>query len=316
MVITGSTGFLGSHVLRKMLELDVEILLIVRYNSREKLRAITSGFDRSKMFVTYWEKNWQYEMRKFKPHVVIHLASIRGEQHYDFSKYSEINVGLTEKLCQIAEEVSASTFLYCSTVGVHGTIPKKLNISESSDYNPDSKYHKSKMMAEKNFISQYTIPNRIIIRPTIIYGPGDNGFIYKMIKLIKLSIFPLVCGKTYIHLVSVDRVTEIIQKSLFLKGDYILFAVDDKPVMLSELINKLAKRLHKKPFFSCINPQIFVVLKKIFKLLGMHDKVISIRLISESWTYQSENLNVIGKLSESDTLIKLDHYLAEGAYNE
>ena len=104
-------------------------------------------------------------------------------------------------------------FIYCSSVGVFGTIPKELPPTEATERVGDNYYHLSKILAEEQ-LQKMTKDglNLIIIRPTITYGIGDFGFPFSLIKMVDKGIF-FRCRNTKIHLVDVNYLAEAFIKA-------------------------------------------------------------------------------------------------------
>ena len=118
---------------------------------------------------------------------IVHCASLVGEGKGSWYDYSKVNTNWTLKLAKafINADVDHHSFIYVSTVGVHGTIPMEIPANELTPYAPDGYYHSSKMLAEKELInmnSRTGLPV-VILRPTIMYGKHDKGFLWKILKI-------------------------------------------------------------------------------------------------------------------------------------
>jgi len=108
---------------------------------------------------------------------VIHVAAIRGGGGASSGEFQEVNVNGTERLLRAAYERNVQKFIFCSSVGVHGTIPVTVPAAIETALHGDSQYHQSKIASEaavQDFIRKGL--NAYIVRPTITYGPGDDGF--------------------------------------------------------------------------------------------------------------------------------------------
>ena len=99
------------------------------------------------------------------------------------------------------ESIGNQTFQNCHVIGPKNIaeLAKKYEIerlihfsSIGADIYSESKYQKSKGLGEKNIIENF--PNSTIIRPSIVFGPGD-GFFSVQAKLVKmLPVIPLFGG--------------------------------------------------------------------------------------------------------------------------
>jgi nucleoside-diphosphate-sugar epimerase len=232
ILITGSTGFIGKKL--------SEILLLHNYNVRFLLRE-TSHIDKIDKRVKVLHGNL-FDDSFLKSSmsdidIVFHLAALRGETGLPWKEYEEINILLTEKLLKASRNVKR--FIFCSTVGVMGF---GTGLSEKSPLNPEGYYHISKVKGEKLCLNY---ENCIIVRPSIVYGPGDNGFLYKLINLIKKKRFIIVGnGKNKIHMVHIDNLCKgFIHTALNGNLGEIYIIADSKALTVSEMSQVIAKKL-------------------------------------------------------------------------
>ena len=142
-------------------------------------------------------------------------------------------------------------FIYISSTGVYGTIPIHLPADEETQLRPDDDYHISKFEGEKIISNSLTdkIPF-IILRPTTTYGPGDDGFLFKLINMVKNHSFVLIRDNIEIHLLDVFTVGHIIQQLMEKNRQThkILNVCDAKPVALSNLVDLINRHFKNKKY--------------------------------------------------------------------
>ena len=86
-----------------------------------------------------------------------------------------------KNIADLSAKYKVEKFIHFSSIG--------------ADIESDSKYQQSKGLGEKNIQKSY--PNTIIIRPSIVFGPGD-GFFSVQAKLLKsLPVVPLFANNKY-----------------------------------------------------------------------------------------------------------------------
>jgi UDP-glucose 4-epimerase len=231
ILVTGSTGFIGKRL--------TELLLLQNYNVTVLLRE-TSNIDKIDKRVKIFQGNL-FDDSFLKSSMsdidtVFHLAALRGETGLTWKAYEKSNIFLTEKLLEASCNVKR--FIFCSTVGVMGF---GTGLSESSPLKPWGNYHKSKSEAEKICLNY---KNTIIIRPSIVYGPGDNGFLYKLINLIKKRSFIIIgTGKNKIHMVHIDNLCKgFIDIALKGRAGETYILADRKALTVSEMSHIIAKK--------------------------------------------------------------------------
>jgi nucleoside-diphosphate-sugar epimerase len=294
LLITGATGFIGFHVARAFLQHgDYKVLAIVREgNLSERAQALQSRGVH--LFFGYFGDSVLLSrvFRDFQIHSVIHLAALRGAGAGSPEDYVQVNVLGTEALLRVSLEHGVHKFIHCSSVGVHGTIPKILPASVSAPMVGDNAYHASKIAAEsrvKEYIDKGL--NAYIVRPTVTYGAGDDGFPAKLMDLLRKRILP-VCDNR-IHLLDVHRFAELLH--LMLTGrdssQRVFFAVDAAPVPLCELADLVHRHYFKKAYPSWMRMPAWlaVIFTRVFRLLGNEQWLTSISLVYKSYYYDGSD---------------------------
>ncbi|TAF75598.1 MAG: NAD(P)-dependent oxidoreductase [Bacteroidetes bacterium] len=128
---------------------------------------------------------------------IFNFAAIHREPGHESQEYFETNIKGATNICQFAEKVGCSNIFFTSSISPYGPTLKATD--ESILPMPNTPYGISKLSAE--FIHKLwqskNISNRlIIVRPGVIYGPGDPGNILRMIKAVKKGYFFLPVNPT------------------------------------------------------------------------------------------------------------------------
>jgi nucleoside-diphosphate-sugar epimerase len=206
MLVTGGTGFLGSHLVRALLKGGHEVRALVRQGSDvEKLKGAE---------LVYGDLTEPGGLRRAVEGVetVYHLAAIRDKWGTPYQAYYTVNVKGTRHLLDAAAGC-VDKFVYCSTAGV-ARYPGNLQADESLLHNIDGHgqhcYHHTKALAEQLTL-EYARTGQVpatVVRPTIVYGPGDTwGMMTKLVTMLAQGRFALVGdGRNHLHLVYVDDV--------------------------------------------------------------------------------------------------------------
>ncbi len=242
-IVTGSNGFIGSHLVQFLLNKGHRVKCIVRPTSNLKwiehldVECIPSGLleveTLSKVF-----QNARY---------IFHLAgSIKAKKYEDFVAG---NVGLTENVLQAARGNSSIRKIII-TSSLAASAPALINIpvTEETRSNTISKYGKSKKEMEDVVYSKYKDLPYTIIRPPVVYGPRDTEVLL-FFKTVKKGIIPTIgIGEKQVSLVYIDDLIEGMYlaaiKEEALQQTY--FIVSDQLLNWLELGHKAAKILGKK----------------------------------------------------------------------
>ena len=312
VLITGSTGFVGQNVTKKLLEEDYLVYVIVR-NVNKLLKKFKSRYVNNNLFPIEIkhpeEKDYKFYFELLKKHninVVIHMAALSREYNeISFDEYMKVNVNFTKNLYQglkYSNESDSSTFIFVSTAGVYGTIPQQCPASENSILRPNGKYHLSKKIAEDELQHLSKDNNKvrlIILRPIIMYGYHDFGFLYKIFKLHRKRIFPLVENVKW-HLLDVEFFRDIVSIAIENKKINGIYNVaDEKPVKSRDLLDFIAKL--QKGGYIRVPAYAFNIINKILPITYK----IKIDLISKSWYYDVSKLKKDFHVVPPDTLQNL-----------
>lgn len=301
ILLTGASGFIGFHTAVHLKNMGFNVHTPVRERSISKVKIGKLEAEGISVIPgSFYDDNTLDKLSRHEYFSIIHLAAIRGEVKEQKSNYYDININATKKLLEFAKSKSIHRFLYCSTVGVLGTIPHPQPASINNTPNPDNSYHQSKWEAEE-LVRKYHSDNlkTIILRPTITYGVGDDGFMLKLVNLVSRKKF-INCTKTIlIHLLNVETfaklVVNILKYDNFNGNTYIV--ADEQPVKLQELVDVIHQDIYesKYPKYLVLPSFIYNSTALCLGLLGNKGLKTSIQLISKDWIYDIsstiENLN-------------------------
>lgn len=189
-LITGGTGFLGVHLVKKLITLGHTLRLLIRETSD----------------VSHFEefKNIKYingdvrdieSIYKATDNVdsIFHLAAYTGIwQPKKKSLYYDINVKGTENVAKVALEKNVNMVYVSSFTALGPTPPEPVDESHENDIF-SMEYEKSKFQAKR--LVKDLIPKGlkvIIFYPGIVYGPGDFNIFGKMLyDIMRGKILPL-----------------------------------------------------------------------------------------------------------------------------
>jgi nucleoside-diphosphate-sugar epimerase len=316
ILVTGGSGFIGRNITKWLLHHDHRVMAPVRYAQSLSVQPDHPNFYPQNGL--FYDDSMIENYRKFNPEIILHLAALRGEGRGSVDDYQQVNVLGTKKLVQYARQQRVKLFIYFSTVGVYGTIPSQLPAGLQTRINPDSLYHQSKYQGEILVRGELAekIPF-IIIRPTITYGPKDiNGFLYKMIKLVSKTRFPLIRKDIMIHLLDVETLSNFVNISIGNPGlhDKVYILADRSPVKLNDLVDAIYSYFHHRRYPAVLKVPRFCykIGEKITHYLNLKSYNISFKLLSYSWYYDTRDLEYKFSIPLSDTLTSIKTYLAQG----
>jgi nucleoside-diphosphate-sugar epimerase len=233
VAVTGAQGFVGSAVVKKLLRLGYKIIPIVRKSNGEHSDAIE------------WDITYSSKDKFLDIDVVIHSAAKVDDWATHNDSYN-VNVVGTKNV--IDAFPNAQLFIHISSASVYDTKNCDVLISEESPagMNLLNDYSLSKFESEK-IVLIANIPSRVVLRPHIIYGPGDTNILPRLLKARKFGrFFILGNGKNNISLTHINNLVSGIAKivSSAKKFDGEIFNIaDTKTDSIESIINVLKNEL-------------------------------------------------------------------------
>ena len=182
ILVTGSDGFIGSHLVEYLVKKKVNVKAFVYYNSFNSygwLDRIDLEIKRKIEFVSGDIRNFDvvYEASK-DCDAVIHLAALIGIPYSYVSpeNYIDTNIKGTLNILKAAKLNNLKKIILTSTSEVYGTA-KYIPIDEKHPLNAQSPYASTKIGADSlgmSFFKSFNMPITIL-RPFNTYGPRQSA---------------------------------------------------------------------------------------------------------------------------------------------
>lgn len=191
--LTGSTGFVGRHLLPRLKEKGHPVRCFVRAGS--KTECLGDSCEDKVIGDVLDESSLKYCMRGID--TVIHLAGVRMES--GSASFEGVFYLGTRHVIDVAKAAGVKQFILFSAYGARPKAP--------------SKYHHAKWLAEEYL--RYSGLKYVIFRPTVIYGPHDH-FVTRWIRKLKaLPIIPVLGnGKNLLQPIGVEDVVRCVLKAM------------------------------------------------------------------------------------------------------
>jgi dTDP-glucose 4,6-dehydratase len=289
ILITGSDGFIGSHLVEELVKKDYNVRAFVYYNSfnnwgwldtlpkeiMKKVEVINGDIR---------DPNGVREAMKGID-VVYHLAALIAipYSYHSPDMYVDTNIKGTLNVLQAAREFKTSRIIITSTSEVYGTA-KYVPIDENHPYQGQSPYSATKIGADRlaeSFYRSFNMPITIV-RPFNTYGPRQSAR-----AVIPTIITQLLSGKEEIKLGSLtptrdfnyvkDTVNGFIEIANSDKtiGEEINIATQ-KEISIGQLAEELIKQINPKAKIICEEERFRPEKSEVNRLLGSNEKIMKL----------------------------------------
>lgn len=308
ILLTGGSGFIGSYFHRFLPQEEIVNLDLVKPNFETKAINIIGDIRK--------KEDVEAVLQQHKIDLIISLAA----KHHDFGieqdEYYDTNEDGTRVLCEAASKAGIQTILFYSSVAVYGL--QSVYTTEESAPKPDHPYGGSKLAGEKVLYAWCAEqPNRkvIIIRPTVVYGPGNKANMFSLIQQIDRGLYFHI-GKAD-NVKSIAYVENLVQATLFLlknvsQSGVSIFNYADEPQLTTRQISTQIAHVLNKKIRITLSLGVALLLGKPFdvfiKLSGKNLPVSSARIkkLATATQHSAPKIKEMGYKPSFDTLTGLE----------
>ena len=252
-LVTGATGFIGRHLVNRLIADGVEVRRLRRaasgehagnaettpgaagitacatadYQSGDGLREAVAGVD-----------------------VVFHLAGVTKALRA--ADYFAGNARAAENLALVAGDVGR--FVHVSSLAAAG--PAEVGeLSEECEPRPVSEYGRSKLEGERAV--RRILPRAVVVRPPVVYGPGDRD-VFEMIRGLARGIdLRIGRGERWFSAIYAGDLVEALLAAARSEGaaGRIYFATHAEPVSWTNFAATVLKILNRRARTIVISPR-------------------------------------------------------------
>jgi NAD dependent epimerase/dehydratase len=180
IVVTGAGGFIGSHLVERLLALGADVTAFLRYNSRNDMGLLSLLKEKTPDIRTVSGDIRDLETVRILTRgadVIFHLAAHVGipYSYLHASEVVEVNTIGTLNVLTAAKENKIPKILVTSTSEVYGTA-LYVPMDEKHPRQPQSPYSASKIAADaiaRSYFCSFDLPVAIV-RPFNTYGPRQS----------------------------------------------------------------------------------------------------------------------------------------------
>ncbi|ODR96131.1 NAD-dependent dehydratase [Methyloceanibacter superfactus] len=241
VALTGATGFIGQHLLKALSERGYRLRVLLR-----RPTILPQGC----ASVLIGDLSQPYNMSEALADVdaVIHTAGTAGSMSgLPEDDYRLLNAEATVAFAKAAERARVKRFIFLSSIRAQAGPTAEGVLTEEREPHPTDAYGRSKLEAEKGLAE--TGLDWAALRLALVYGPGAQGNIARLLKLAR-SPYPLpLAGLRARHsLLALDNLAEAVDRILAapapLRRPFIV--ADPEPLTIGEIVAALRHGLGRR----------------------------------------------------------------------
>jgi len=239
-LVTGASGFIGKHLVKRLEKEGYEVRCLVRKDNNEFKNVVIGNLldkDSLKKAVEGID-------------IVFHLGAVIGSRGESKKEIWEANVDGTKNIIEESYSAGVKKFIHFSTFLVYGYTEKQAN--EETLYKAETTFYGESKRQSEIIVREYNRDKgmkTVIIQPTIIHGPGLNFGFASAFSAIQNGKFLLIGnGENLQHLGYIDNLIE--GTILASKGEEAVgktYIIGDEYLMtFKDLVEFIAKEVNVK----------------------------------------------------------------------
>ena len=280
ILISGVHGFIGNNIVDSL-----------------KNRHTIFGLDIISPFKQGVEKTFTWNEFDAIPDVdaIIHLA---GKAHdtknrTDVQAYFDINTGLTQRIFDWFLTTKASKFIFFSSVKAAADRVEGKVLTEEDFPMPKGPYGESKRAAE-HYILQHEATDKLvyILRPCMIYGPGNKGNLNLLFDLQQKGLpWPLGAFENSRSFCAIDNMVFVVQRLLTQDIEPGIYQVsDDEAISTNDLIKLMARSQNKTTRIWTISVKLIEKIARIGDYLHLPLNSQRLKKLTESYLVSNQKI--------------------------
>ena len=321
VLVTGSDGFIGSHLVEELVKKGYEVKAFVYYNSFNNWGWLDtldkSIMDRVEVFAgDVRDPNGVREAMKGCD-AVFHLAALIAIpfSYHSPDAYVDTNIKGTLNILQAARDLGTKRVLVTSTSEVYGTA-QYVPIDEKHPYQGQSPYSATKIGADRlaeSFYRSFDLPVTIV-RPFNTFGPRQSAR-----AVIPTIITQLLAGKEEIKLGSLTPTRDFNYVKDTANGFIAMYESDktigqeiniatQKEISIGQLAEELIRQINPNAKIICDEDRLRPEKSEVNRLLGSNEKILQLTDWKPQYTFEQGLAETIEFLRHNLDKYKVDIY--------
>lgn len=246
ILVTGGTGFIGRHVVKRLLDRECNVRVLARPTSRLPVE----WKDRVEVFVGDLGDHALIGSAVATCDTVVNIASTMGGSR---SEIERATIAGSRQLFAEAEDHGVNRLVHISSIGVlpmgkayrGQPLPEEPLYESEAQYTTDYVFGKIATEMAALELGKRSDVSVAVLRPGIVFGPGGNWKVSRLGTVIGRRIFLLGGGRQPLPFVYVGNLADsIVEAALDARGaEGIFHVIDDYPLSAREFAQALRSRV-------------------------------------------------------------------------
>ena len=242
-LILGGSGFVGKSITQNLLAQGARVVILTRNSNKIKSLKVSGYPGQLEIISGNVFEDGLLELLIKDKYAIINLCGVLYEKNKN--EFNTIHNFLPEMISKLCKQYKVEKFIHISALGVSKDSP--------------SNYSRTKALGEENIKKNFK--SSIILRPSIIYGNGDNffGLFSKISKF--APIIPIIGPSTMFQPVYVNDVALAVIETLKINENKskTFNICGPKQYSFFQLIKILLSYLKRKRILIKVNPKLMML---------------------------------------------------------
>jgi len=321
VLVTGSDGFIGSHLVEELVKKGYEVRAFVYYNSFNNWGWIDTLpadiMQHVEVFAGDVRDPNGVRTAMKGCDAVFHLAALIAipYSYHSPDAYVDTNIKGTLNVLQAARDLGTSRVLVTSTSEVYGTA-QYVPIDELHPYQGQSPYSATKIGADRlaeSFYRSFDLPVTIV-RPFNTFGPRQSAR-----AVIPTIITQLLAGKEEIKLGSLTPTRDFNYVKDTANGFIAMYESDktigqeiniatQQEISIGQLAEELIRQINPNARIICDEDRLRPEKSEVNRLLGCNKKILELTDWKQQYTFEQGLAETIEFLKNNLDKYKVDIY--------